>query len=415
VKTSPDHLTVDDAVWSIDSFLVESGSTKRWLFVKVTTSDGVVGWGECYTAPDREKAMATEVDSVGAHLIGRSIFELRNFLFIAYRDIATLRGSLEFYSVISGLEQALWDIIGKTLGQPIYNLLGGPMQSEFRLYANGWCYQPSGALHDEAVLLERAQQLAATGFTAFKLDPFAGPWRISPDKDEIAKAMHILQTLREGLDPSVDILVEGHRRFSPMVASRIAKRMEQFDPFWFEEPVECSYLAGLREVREQTSTPIVTGEALYGANAFRDVFAERAVDIINPDVGSCGGILELTTIAAMAEAHMVAVSPHCYNSTSVGFAATLQASAVMSNFLITEYFVNFVERSDAITKTTGITVANGVARLDGRPGLGLELDEDALRHASGDAVQRTFSMSSATSNGSTTNGGSKALKGREGA
>lgn len=406
----PSHTFVDDVVASIDSFLVESGSTKHWLFVKVVTREGVVGWGECYTAPDRERAMAAEIDTVGAHLLGRSIFELRTFLYVAYRDIATLRGSLEFYSVVSGLEQALWDIIGKTLGQPVHNLLGGATQSEFRLYANGWCYQPNGSLWDEPALVERAQEMVEAGFTAVKIDPFAGPWRFSPSRDEIAQAVGLLHALRDQLGPNIDILVEGHRRFSPSVASRIAKLLEPIDPFWFEEPVECSNEVGLREVREHTTIPIVTGEALYGASAFRDILAQRSVDIINPDVGSCGGILELATIAAMADVHMIAVSPHCYNSTTVAFASTLQASAVMTNFLITEYFVNFVERSDAITLSSGIKVANGVARLDGSPGLGIELDEDALRHASGSPVRRTFNLSSIVENGAPSASRSKAIK-----
>ncbi len=407
------HTFVNDAVSSIDAFLVESGSTKQWLFVKVVTRDGVVGWGECYTAPDRECAMAAEVKTIGAHLLGRSIFDLRTFLYVAYRDIATLRGSLEFYSVVSGLEQALWDIIGKTVGQPVYNLLGGSIQNEFRLYANGWCYQSNGALYEESALVERAQQMVEAGFTALKIDPFEGPWRISPSRDEITQAVGLIQALRDQLGANVDILVEGHRRFSPMVASRIATQLEPIDPFWFEEPVECSNEAGLREVREHTSIPIVTGEALYGASAFRNILAQRSVDIINPDVGSCGGILELSTIAAIADVHMVAVSPHCYNSTSVGFASTLQASAVMTNFLITEYFVNFVERSDAITASSGIKVANGTARLDESPGLGIELDEDALRHAAGGPVRRTFNLSSIVENGTPLTSQSESKGGRK--
>lgn len=410
MKRPANHAPIDDSVSSIEGFLVESGSTKQWLFVKVMTREGVIGWGECYTAPDRERAMAVEVETIGQHLLGHSIFDLRNFVAVAHRDIATLRGSLEFYSVVSGLEQALWDIIGKTLGQPIYKLLGGAMQTEFRLYANGWCYQPNGDLFDGPILVERAQQMVDAGFTAIKLDPFAGQWQASPDRAEIAQAMVLLHSLRDRLGSDVDILVEGHRRFSPMTARRIASQLEAIDPFWFEEPVECLNEDGLREVREHTTIPIVTGEALYGAGAFRNVLTRRSADIINPDVGSCGGILELTTIAAMADAHMVSVSPHCYNSTTVAFASTLQASAVMTNFLITEYFVNFVGRSNSITESSGIEVSDGIARLDGSPGHGIVLNEDALRHAAGSPVRRTFNLSSIVHNGKAEHISSKSAK-----
>jgi galactonate dehydratase len=379
-----------DTIHSVDIFLVDSGTTKNWLFVKVTTAQGVNGWGECYTAPDRESAIANIVSHLTDYLVGRHIYEIRPFLFVAFRDVATLRGSMEFFAALSGLEIALWDIIGKHLGQPIYNLLGGAMQTRLRLYANGWCYQANGELEKLPRLLDAATELVESGYTALKVDPFPGPWRAYLSKSEIVAGIAVMEELREKLGPEVDILVEGHRRFAPSVASRIAKMLEPLEPFWFEEPVASSNLPGLAEVQKATSTPVVTGEDLYTLAAFREVFERRAANIVNPDVGCCGGILELTTIAAAAEAHMVFVAPHCYNSTSVALAATLHAAALMPNFLITEHFVNFTERSAHLTASSSITVEGGFAVLGAHPGHGIELDEQALRHGAGHPVRRSF-------------------------
>ena len=150
-----------------------------------------------------------------------------------------------------------------------------------------------------------------------------------------------MRAVREAVGPKVDLLIEVHRRLAPMHAVRVARMLEPFDPFWYEEPVSARDLGALAECRREIRMPIVTGEELYTRFEFREVFERRAADIINPDVCNVGGILELREIAAMAEAYHVVVSPHNYNSTTVGLAATLHVSAAIPNFLITEYFVNF--------------------------------------------------------------------------
>jgi len=153
--------------------------------------------------------------------------------------------------------------------------------------------------------------------------------------------------------------------------------MEEFNPFWYEEPVSARNLDALAEVRHSINLPVVTGEELYTKAEFREVFEKSAADILNPDVCNCGGILELKEIAAMAEPYFVVMSPHNYNSTTIGLAATIQACAVMPNFLITEYFVNFTECGNAIS-VNPVEVENGYIHLPTSPGLGLELDEKAL-------------------------------------
>jgi galactonate dehydratase len=356
----------------VETFLVDPGTHKRWLFVKVEADGGLHGWGECYTQADRDRSIEAHVRELGRYLVGRSAFDVKHFTYTAYTDFGAKRGSMDFYSAVSGLEQALWDIVGKGLGQPVYNLLGGAFRTKLRVYANGWA---SGRDPDRTA--EQAQAVVRRGFTALKFDPFPGPWRAWIDRRDEQLAVAQVRAVREAVGPDIDVLVEVHRRLSPMLAIRIARQMEPYRPFWYEEPVSSRDLDGLVEARHGIDLPIVTGEELYSKTEFRDVIERRAADILNPDVCNCGGVLELREIAAMAEPAHIAVAPHNYNSTTVGLAATLQAAAGMPNFLITEYFVNFEEVGRAIARTP-FRVEQGAIRLPAAPGLGIDLDEDAL-------------------------------------
>ena len=358
---------------SIKTYLVDSGSAKHWLFVKIETNEGIHGWGEAYTQLDRDRVIERQIDELSRYLVGCSPFDIKQFLFSAYTDFASKRGSMELFCAISGLEQALWDIVGKAAGQPVYNLLGGRTRRRLRVYANGW-----GGAQPPDELADRARAVVDRGFTALKFDPFPGPWRAYIDRHEEEEAVDRVRAVREAVGPDVDILVEVHRRLAPMHAVRVARAMEPYAPFWFEEPVSARDLGALAEVRHAVNLPVVTGEELYTKNEFRDVFEQRAADILNPDVCNCGGILELREIGAMAEAYHVAMAPHNYNSTTIGLAATLHASAGMPNFLITEYFVNFEEVGKEIARQS-LEVVDSFITLPDTPGLGIDLDEQALR------------------------------------
>ena len=358
---------------SIKTYLVDSGSAKHWLFVKIETNEGIHGWGEAYTQLDRDRVIERQIDELSRYLVGCSPFDIKQFLFSAYTDFAGKRGSMELFCAISGLEQALWDIVGKAAGQPVYNLLGGRTRRRLRVYANGW-----GGAQPPDDLADRARAVVDRGFTALKFDPFPGPWRAYIDRHEEEEAVDRVRAVREAVGPDVDILVEVHRRLAPMHAVRVARAMEPYAPFWFEEPVSARDLGALAEVRHAVNLPVVTGEELYTKNEFRDVFEQRAADILNPDVCNCGGILELREIGAMAEAYHVAMAPHNYNSTTIGLAATLHASAGMPNFLITEYFVNFEEVGKEIARQS-LEVVDSFITLPDTPGLGIDLDEQALR------------------------------------
>jgi len=357
----------------VKTFLVNPGSGKNWLFAKVETDEEISGWGESYTQADRDHAIVAHIAQLRRYLVGRNPFHIKHFTHMAYDDFAGKRGAMDFYCALSGLEQALWDIIGKALNTPVYNLLGGPCRDKIRVYANGWS---EGAKKPQE-LAEKALRVVGQGFTAMKFDPFPGPWRIIIDKKDERAAVENVRAVREAVGPEIDILVEVHRRLAPMHAVRIARMMEEFQPFWYEEPVSSRNLDALASCKREIRMPVVTGEELYTKAEFREVFEKQAADIINPDVCNCGGILELKEIAAMAEPYFVAVSPHNYNSTTLGLAATVQVSACIPNFLITEYFVNFTAKGNEIS-VNPLTVENGYIKLPTGPGLGVELNEEAL-------------------------------------
>jgi galactonate dehydratase len=358
----------------VTSHLVHPGTGKNWLFVKVDTDAGIHGWGECYTQTDRDRAIAAMLEAMRRYLVGRDAGAIKHLTHALYHDFLHKRGSMEFYSAVSGLEQALWDAQGKAFGVPVHRLLGGPCRERVRVYANGW----AGGNQDPREVARRAKDLVARGFTAMKWDPFPGPWREWISADDERAAVESLRVVRETVGPDVDLLVECHRRLAPMHAVRLARAMAPYNPFWFEEPVSSRHMAELAAVRAQITLPVVTGEELYGKTDFREVFERRAADIINPDVCNTGGILELKDVAAMAEPYLVAVSPHNYNSTTVGLAATVHVSAAIPNFLITEYFVNFEAVGQEVARPPLLPV-KGYITVPETPGLGIDLDESALR------------------------------------
>jgi len=252
-------------------------------------------------------------------------------------------------------------------------LLGGPCRDKIRVYANGW----GSGNWDSKEISEKAKKVADMGFTAMKFDPIPGPWRTFVDKKVEKQAVENVRAVRQAVGPDIDILVEMHRRLAPMHAVKIAREIEEYSPFWFEEPVLAENVDALASAKKDINIPVVTGEELYTKFEFRDVFEKQAADIINPDVCNVGGILELKEIAAMAEPYYVVVSPHNYNSTTLGLSATIQVSAAIPNFLITEYFVNFEKLGKDIS-TNPFEVEDGYIKLPSEPGLGMSLIEEKL-------------------------------------
>ncbi len=361
-------------ITAVKSYAVHPGWRKNLIFVKVETDEGIHGWGEAYSQYDRDPAVMAQLSTLGPYMVGRSPFDIKHFTQFAFDDYAARRGSVELFCAISGIEQAMWDIVGKACKQPVYNLLGGKVREKIRVYANGWSY----GMKEPADYAKAAEKVVSEGWTALKLDPLPSPWRTWIPKEHEERAVRVIKAVREAVGPDVDILLEQHRRLAPMHAIRLNKRLAEFGLFWLEEPCQAEFPDEMAQVRREINVPVVIGEATYTKTGFRPLLEKRSADILNPDVACVGGILELKEIAAMAESFLVAVSPHNYNSTTVALASTVHASATMPNFIITEYFLPFVEFGNTICSNP-LKPTNGYIDLPTGPGLGIDMDEDALK------------------------------------
>jgi len=361
-------------ITAVKSFPVHPGWRKNLIFVKVETDAGIHGWGEAYSQYDRDTAVMAQLNALGPYLTGRSPFDIKHFTQFAFDDYAARRGSVELWCAISGIEQALWDIVGKACGQPVYNLLGGKYREKIRVYANGWSY----GVTEPDDYARAAEKVVKAGFTAMKFDPLPAPWRTYIPKEHEKHAVRVVKAIRDAVGPDVDLLIEQHRRLAPMHAIRLDKQLAEFDLYWMEESCQAEYPDELALIRREIGVPMVIGEATYTKTGFRPLLEKRSADILNPDVACVGGILELKEIAAMAESFLVAMSPHNYNSTLVALASTVHASATMPNFIITEYFLPFVDFCDKISPNQ-LKPKNGYIELPTAPGLGVDVNEEALK------------------------------------
>jgi galactonate dehydratase len=359
----------------IETFLFDPGTGKNLLFCRAETDTGLHGWGEAYVTPGKEKVLEHLVQTMAAYVVGRSAFSIRHTAQAMFDDFAMRRTSLDLLSAWSAIELAMWDILGKHANLPLYNLLGGPCRERVKVYANGW----SSGTESIEQNLERALKVKQMGFTALKWDPFPGPWRSFIHKEDEDHVVRYVKAMRETLGPDFTLLIEVHRRLSPMHAIRIGQRLREFDIGWYEEPCLCDNIELVAEVRRALpGIPIVTGEAIYSKEAWAQAFAARAADIVNPDICNCGGLTAMLDIAAMAQPHAVAVAPHNYNSTLVGLAATVQLAALIPNFWIAECFVNLKPACDEVA-VQPLVVQDGFAELPATPGLGIDLDVERLR------------------------------------
>jgi len=356
---------------AIETFLLHPGSGKNLLFCRVETEDGFYGWGEAYVTRGKEHVIEACIKCMA--VIGRSSYSIRHTGQVLFEDFAIRRVSMELLSAWSAIEIALWDILGKRTGQPVYNLLGGRSRERVRVYANGWSH---GSSVDENI--GYALKLKAMGFTAAKFDPFPGPWRSFVDPRDEDFAIDFVRRMRDAVGPDFELLIEAHRRFSPSHAIRIGQRLVEFGITWYEEPCLADNIELIAEVRRAVPIPIVTGEALYSKEQFFHCLERRAADILNPDICACGGITALMDIAAMAQPQSVVMAPHNYNSVLIGLAATVHVCAVIPNFRIAEYFVNFRDVCGEVA-TSQIKMEDGWADLPTTPGLGVDIDVERLR------------------------------------
>ncbi|HAB00255.1 MAG TPA: galactonate dehydratase [Ruminococcaceae bacterium] len=354
-------------VTDVQTFVVDAFRT-NWVFVKVLTDEGISGVGEA-TLEYKEKALLGAVEHIREYLIGKNPLDIEKHWHTIYRD-AYWRGGAVLMSALSAVECALWDILGKHLGVPVWQLLGGKVNDKVRIYVNGWF---AGAKEPEK-FAEKAKLAVSRGVTAMKWDPF-GKSYLEISSADLDRAIRCVGAVRDAVGNGVDLLIEGHGRFNVPTAVKIAHELAPFRPMFFEEPVPPDDLDALRQVKDRSPVSIAAGERLYTRWNYRALFDKMAADYIQPDVSHAGGIMELRKIAAEAESRTIPFAPH-NPSGPVANAATLQLAAVCPNFSVLEIMYSDVDYRKDITDEQ-LVYRDGWMQIPDRPGLGIEINEAA--------------------------------------
>ncbi|MFH1085892.1 MAG: mandelate racemase/muconate lactonizing enzyme family protein [Chloroflexota bacterium] len=350
-----------------------------WVFVQVETDAGLVGTGECSNWPRRgNQLVANTLHTIKDTLIGRDPGHIEAIWQELYRNYTYLGSRGLITTVISGIDTALWDLKGKALGRPVYDLLGGPVREGILLYTH-----PGGDTPESAA--ENCRQLVQEGYTALKTDPFGremGRYHTARMSGVISRhgereGAAIVAAMRAAVGPEIEILIDAHGQYDVASAIRCAKALAPYDLTWFEEPVPPESYAALRQVREAVDVPICVGERLFTRWDFAPVLEQRLAEYLMPDVCWTGGISELKKIAALAETHYVSISPH-------GALGPFQLIAgahtvrTVPNFYrleaVSRWFPAYNQVLDA-----PLDVRAGVLYLSDAPGLGYGLNMDYVR------------------------------------
>jgi 2-dehydro-3-deoxyphosphogalactonate aldolase len=357
---------------------------RNWVFVKLYTDDGIEGVGEAYAVPFDPRTVVHLIEDVGTRLVvGADPFRIEQLWRTIYTSSYSEHPDLTMLGVLSAVEMACWDIVGKTLNQPVYNLLGGRVHDRLRTYTylyEGTPGEPSPHTNPKAAA-ERAMYYVEQGFTAIKIDP-VGPIVSAPVQLSLAvlrNAESVVQAVRAAVGDRCDILVGTHGQMVTSSAIRLARRLEPYDPLWFEEPVPPENRREMARVARSTSIPIATGERLSTKYEFAELLDRQAASILQMALGRVGGILEAKKIAGMAEAHYAQIAPHLYTGPIEG-AANIQIDTCSPNFLIQESIEMWSGFHADILKEP-IRWEKGYILPPTGPGLGVELNETvAARH-----------------------------------
>jgi galactonate dehydratase len=368
---------------------VVNAEMRNWVFVRVETDEpGLIGWGEA-TLEWKTRAVVGAIEDLKPLLIGRDPRDIEQAVRVMKKHSFWRLGVIGM-SAISGIEIALWDIVGKAFGAPVWRLLGGKVRDKVRVYTHlgmgdmRAVYETS----DEGPLIERAREVVAKGYRAFKavFIPYTHYTAPLPEVDKVAR---MIAALRAAVGPGVEIMVDFHGRpASAAAALAYIEALRPARPMFVEEPVPPGETASLKAVAALARVPLATGERLIDRIEFHDLLAARAVDIIQPDICHCGGLLEAKKIAAMAEAVSVGVAPHNPLGPIAG-AAALHFAVSTPNHVIQEEMVGAVPWYSEVVRGP-IRMADGFWQLPEAPGLGVEVDEAAcLRHPFAPEVMHT--------------------------
>lgn len=360
----------------------KAGAMRPYIFVQVETDEGITGWGEVTNStPAHNAAVHAMLSQANDLVVGDDTAHIEAIWHKIFRAFTYMGSRGAVTSVISGIDIALWDIRGKQLGRPVYELLGGPVRDRIALYTH-----PNGGPTIEGIA-RSAQAIAESGHTALKTDPFpqteeerATPYGYLSGQVDAATertGVETIAAIREAVGPDVEVLIDAHGRFDVPTAIRLANRLAQFDIGWFEEPVPVESIDALRQVREQVSVPICVGERLFTRFDFMPVLKERLADYLMPDVTWTGGITELRKIASLAETFYIPVSPHDASG-PINILAGAHVMMTVPNFYKLETMRADLSAYNVLMDHP-LDIRNGDLHVSDRPGLGVDLDVEFLR------------------------------------
>ncbi|MDM5147129.1 mandelate racemase/muconate lactonizing enzyme family protein [Candidatus Persebacteraceae bacterium Df01] len=350
-----------------------------WVFVKLTTDNGISGVGELYGAPFHPQALEAMIaDVCERHVFGSDPFATERLYRIVYSRNYTQRPDASLVAVLSAVETACWDIVGKALEQPVCRLLGGPVRERLRSYS--YLYPEDGdtgcVYTDSDLAAERATAYVKHGFTAVKFDPIDTYSAFDPRQlslAELSRAETIVRKMREAVGDSCDLLIGTHGQMTPAAALRLARRLEPYDPLWLEEPVPPENPTAMAKVAQATRIPIATGERLCTKQEFARLLEAGGAAILQPALGRMGGIGEMKKVAALAETYYTQLAPHCYCG-PIEAAANIHLAAAIPNFLILESIHTF-GGFHADILSVPLQWEDGYVTVPTAPGLGVELNE----------------------------------------
>jgi len=374
----------DLTIMDVDTHLLEG--PRPWLLVRVETDAGVTGIGEV----PRKRHTPADVERLAERLVGADPFETER-LFGAGGALGAAPNDVFTTTITGGLDMACWDVKGKHLGVPVHELLGGKVRNELRAYANGWDFDARSVVdryHDgedaasvlpdvKAEITDAAVGMVEAGYDALKFSPVQWGRGSTTSRRELDCALDVVEAVAESVPSHVELLVEGHKRLSTDKAVTAARRLERFDPGFYEEPVPAD-VEPLRRVAEQSPVPIATGESFVTHRGFADLLSRSDIRVVQPDVGRAGGITELLKIANMAAAERVGFAPHNAAGPVMTHAA-VHVGAASPAFMIQETFeAAFHPDWSEELLVDPLDIGDGTIAVPDRPGLGVELDETVL-------------------------------------